>query len=315
MVETQGDLSEQWGLIAASVRGAKHIQSGLPNQDAYQYKRAKDYLFLATADGHGSLKYFRSQIGAKLAVEAAEEVIIKEALVDGFDPKTLPLVKERVKEKLPVRIVKSWREKVEQYQEDNPFVEDETALAKLKEIETKQGPELREQIESSSDGYLKAYGSTLTAVLVTEHFILYLQLGDGDIVTMSQWGEVTRVFADDQLGNATNSLSMADPAPYFKISLTSATKKKPNLFFIATDGYANSFRSEEDFFKVADDFAELLPKQGPQFLKDNLPTWLKETTEAGSGDDITVLLAYQNSLLTEQENSEEFETLQARKDD
>lgn len=286
-----------WKLIGDSVRGNKHIYNGLTNQDAYQWKKTDDNLVLAVSDGHGSLKHFRSDVGAKLAVEAATEVSLAEADIDNFDPATLPGVRERVEEKLAVRIVNSWREKVKKYQSNNPFAKDEIAEEKLAKIEAKKGKALRDFLENSAQGYLKAYGATLLLVLVTKYFILSLQLGDGDIVTMDFNGELQRVFESKQLGNATDSLCMTDPVPYFKLSLQNFKKEPPPaLIFVATDGYANSFYDEADFLKVGPDFKELLVKHGPNYIKDNLKDWLKETTKKGSGDDITLAFIYQERL-------------------
>lgn len=290
--------SRNWKLIGDSVRGNKHIYNGLPNQDAYQWQKDDDNLVLAVSDGHGSLKHFRSDIGAKLAVEAATEVSLAEADIDDFDPATLPGVRERVEEKLAVRIVNSWREKVKEYQQNNPFAEDEIAQEKLAKIEAKKGKALRELLENNEKGYLKAYGATLLLVLVTKYFMLSLQLGDGDIVTMDFNGNLERVFEDDHLGNATNSLCMTNPAAYFKISLHNFRKQPPPaLIFVATDGYANSFYDEAEFLKVGPDFKEVLAKQGPKYIENNLKDWLKETTKEGSGDDITLVFIYQERLI------------------
>lgn len=62
-----------WRTLTASVRGAAHERSGLPNQDAVRVARFDEgrALLVALADGHGSAKNFRSQPGARLAVATA----------------------------------------------------------------------------------------------------------------------------------------------------------------------------------------------------------------------------------------------------
>ncbi len=292
-------INPSWSLIGDSVRGNKHLLNSLPNQDAYQWRRKGNNLVVAVSDGHGSLKHFRSDIGAKLAVEAATEVTLAEADIDDFNPNTLPGVRERVKEKLAIRIVNCWRKKVKNYQINNPFIEDEFAQKKLAEIEQKKGRDLRELLENDEAACFKVYGATLLLVLVTEYYLLALQLGDGDIVTMSSAGQTNRLFVNNQLGNATNSLCMSNPEIYFKIKLKSFKQQAPPaLIFIATDGYANSFYNDADFLKVGPDFKKLLTTQGLDYIKNNLTAWLKETTKKGSGDDITLVFIYQKQLLT-----------------
>ena len=67
----------RWGILGHSQLGASHSRQGLPNQDAIRFFILPDGsppAILAVADGHGSAKSFRSDVGAALAVSTAEEV-------------------------------------------------------------------------------------------------------------------------------------------------------------------------------------------------------------------------------------------------
>src|SRR5690242_8472149 len=64
-----------WQVIGCSVRGPSHERSGLPNQDAIGWSEDSTTTVLAVADGHGSAKCFRSDVGSRLAVDAALTVI------------------------------------------------------------------------------------------------------------------------------------------------------------------------------------------------------------------------------------------------
>ncbi|MDQ3699739.1 MAG: protein phosphatase 2C domain-containing protein, partial [Chloroflexota bacterium] len=67
----------RWRVVGTSVRGASHRRHGLPNQDALRWWPESGLgppLVLAVADGHGSAKCFRSDVGSRLAVAAAVEV-------------------------------------------------------------------------------------------------------------------------------------------------------------------------------------------------------------------------------------------------
>ena len=58
-----------WEAFGRSVRGASHVRSGAPNQDAFHWEgssgRTGPRVILAIADGHGSKKSFRSEQGAR----------------------------------------------------------------------------------------------------------------------------------------------------------------------------------------------------------------------------------------------------------
>ena len=60
---------------------------------------------------------------------------------------------------------------------------------------------------------------------------------------------------------------------------------------LATDGYANSFADNAAFEQVAKDIYGNIQQDGPATVADLLPGWLRETSEAGSGDDISVVIS------------------------
>ena len=68
----------------------------------------------------------------------------------------------------------------------------------------------------------------------------------------------------------------------------------PSLIMISTDGYSNSYTSDENFEKVLIDLSKIIfenpegLQSGIKNIKDNLESWLQETSKLGSGDDITV---------------------------
>jgi hypothetical protein len=66
---------------------------------------------------------------------------------------------------------------------------------------------------------------------------------------------------------------------------------------LSTDGYANSFRSDEDFLKIGQDYLEIIREQGISSLAEELPAILTEATEQGSGDDITLAIL-QDDVIT-----------------
>ena len=268
-----------WRTLKASVRGAAHYRAGLPNQDAIRVARFNDDLplFMALADGHGSAKCFRSQRGARLAVIVAQQVCGQLFKLDRPSQ-----IKRWAEEELPKGLVRRWRERVDRLLARCPFTPEE--LAPLDAAS-------RRLLDAHP--YL-AYGSTLLVVVVAPGFILYLQLGDGDLLTVSAEGEVERPILKDArlIGNETTSLYSAQAWNELQVRFQTLAGAPPALILAATDGYANAFRNEAGFQQVAQDLWALLRDDGDAAVKPHLKGWLNEASQQGSGDDITVGLIW-----------------------
>ncbi|MBU0493364.1 MAG: protein phosphatase 2C domain-containing protein [Chloroflexi bacterium] len=274
----------QWCAIGQSVRGAAHVRGDLPDQDAIRWLPASGLgapLILAVSDGHGSPRYFRSHVGADLAVETAVWVI--QDLLDGQpDPANLTAIKRTAEDRLPREIVRRWQEAVAEHIRQSPLTPDE-----LGTLEGQKGVPAREAVTANP---LLAYGSTVLAVLVAETFVLYLQLGDGDILVVSQDGQVTRPIERDErlFANQTTSLCSPDAWRDVQIRFQALVPPSPALILLATDGYANSFVNEAAFVQVGPDILDLVRTTGLEAVETSLATWLTEASQAGSGDDITL---------------------------
>jgi serine/threonine protein phosphatase PrpC len=299
-----------WRIIGESVRGASHERANLPNQDAIQWLPERGDalpLILCVSDGHGSAKYFRSDAGARLAVDTAVEVI-REFLNGQAGINNLSIIKRTAEEKLTQALAHRWREAVSSDIAARAFTQDEMNLLKGKgakqsssSSESKDNTLLAE--DSTTFGHL-AYGATLLCSVVTANYILYLQLGDGDILTVSEEGEVTKPMAGDErlFANETTSLCSRDAWRDFRVGFQVIAGEPPALILLSTDGYANSFRNEAGFLKVGSDLLEMIRADGLESVSGNLETWLAEASQAGSGDDITLGLICCTAMLTKVEN-------------
>jgi hypothetical protein len=275
----------KWRVIGKSVRGASHVRTGLPNQDAIRWWPESGTglpLVLAVADGHGSAKCFRSSVGADLAVKIATGVlpVFLESLPE---PLNLSAVKRWAAEDLPREIVRRWRDDVADHVSENPLTRKE-----LERLDAKVDVTKRRQVALDP---ILAYGATLLTVVVAESFILYLQLGDGDILAVSEMGVVSRppVPADERLfANETTSLCSRDAWRDFRSHFQVISGPPPALILVSTDGYANSFRDEAGFLQVGADILEMIRADGLDTVDAGLETWLAEASQDGSGDDITL---------------------------
>ena len=282
----------EWRVLGHSVRGAAHFRSGLPNQDAIHWlpaTRTGPPLILTVSDGHGSARNFRSDVGSDLAVRQTAWLI--QDLLDGQpNPANLSAIKRTAEERLPQEIVRQWQEAVASYHRKTPFTP-----AELRALEDEKGLDARRKVEATPR---LAYGATILCILATTDFILYLQLGDGDILTVSEAGKVQRPLPRDArlFANETTSLCTEDAWRDVRFRFQALFGAPPALIMLATDGYANSFVNDTAFFKVGSDLLAILREEGAKAIEANLPTWLSEASEAGSGDDITLGLLYRTHL-------------------
>ncbi len=279
----------KWQVVGGSERGASHRRAETLNQDAVGWSEQPDGfgpIILSVSDGHGSAKYFRSRKGARLAVQKSEEVLKRflESSEEVMNEEKSPLtvIARSAKEQLPKELVRAWRTAVGEDLEENPL-----AAGELDSLQQKDGEKPRAAVEENPT---LAYGATVLNIVVTREFLLYIQLGDGDILSVSEDGEVRRPLAEDDrlLANETTSLCSRDAWKDFRVEFQIISGNPPALLFAATDGYSNSFQDDAGFLKVAQDFLGIIRKEGFAHLTRSLPSWLRQVTEEGSGDDITV---------------------------
>jgi len=268
-----------WQTLKASVRGAAHHRAGLPNQDAIRIAQFRDDvpLIVALADGHGSAKSFRSQRGARLAVAIAQKVCSHL-----FTLGSPSQIKHWAEEQLPLALVRHWQAQVKRSLQRQPFTAQE-----LEPLDAAA----RRQLEALP---ALAYGTTLLTVVAAANFILYLQLGDGDLLTVSESGDVVRPIPKDARLIANETTSLCSPKAWNDVQIYFQTLAgaPPALILAATDGYANAYRDDVSFQQVARNYWALLRDEGEQAVKPNLTGWLNEASQQGSGDDITIGLIW-----------------------
>lgn len=278
--EQQG---QGWRVTGVSVQGAGHVRAGLPNQDALSWRPelgTGPILSVAVADGHGSAKCFRSDAGARCAVDVAAGLL--QEFVGSFDGANLSAAKRAADEFLPREMVRRWTAAVEEHLRQLPFVP-----AELAAVEQRDGPRGRQTVESRP---LAAYGTTLLAVGVSAAFVVYLQIGDGDVLVVSEEGDVLRPLpADERLfANETTSLSSPDAWRDFRSAFQVLAGNPPALVMLSTDGYSNCFASERDFLQVGTDLLGLVRTGGLDLVRQSLEAQLAQVSQSYSGDDITV---------------------------
>jgi hypothetical protein len=172
---------------------------------------------------------------------------------------------------LPERIAEDWRCAVNQHLLDNPFLA-------LEQPNARAGP-------------LLPYGSTVLAALVVDSLVVYLQLGDGDILLVSADGEARRPWKGErQVGLETASLCAPDASRQMQVKIE--REARPELILLSTDGYANSFRQDSGFLQIGGDLLHMIREDGMHVVENELEGWLAQASAMGSGDDVTLAGLY-----------------------
>lgn len=274
-----------WAIIGETVPGASHIRRGLPNQDALGWRPSSGMgvpVMLAVSDGHGSQSAFRSSSGSLIGVRVALELFERFALCEGETAADDPRMLEKARQ-LVHTIVAHWRKAVLADYAAAPFTDEEHDHV----VESRHGVLGWDRILEAP---VLAYGATLLGVLITERFIVYVQLGDGDILTVAKSGAVSRALPHDArlLANETFSLSSQDAAGLAQVRIVPLANEWPDLILVSTDGLANSFVCEEDFLTFGPECLKSIQTNGLESVANQLAEWLTSASSRGSGDDMTL---------------------------
>ena len=261
-------------IYGVSVQGASHIRSGTVCQDSFkQLQLSDDISILAVADGHGSSACPYSKTGSKIAVNVF--CAIMQDLLNGFadNPELLLTYLNREGELTVAQDIDTeWKRRVWKAHIDN-----------------KREKPLKEDGETDKAAVYKQYGTTLLGMLITSQYMFAFQLGDGDMVYVDADGVQSIIEGDKILGIETHSLCKLD-AWKKSISMIRMREKtkEAHLFMISTDGFSNSYRTQEEYFVSCKDYYSLIQQYGFDSVTENMKEWLKETSELGCGDDISL---------------------------
>ena len=263
------------------VQGASHIRNDVACQDSFkQVQLSDDVVLIAVADGHGSSSCPYSKSGSKIAVNVFCRVM--EDLVNNFaeDMDFFATYLNREGElKVAKAIDDEWKRRVLKAHSDN-----------------KREKPVDEEGKTDKEAVYKQYGTTLIGMMITPTFIFAFQLGDGNIMYVDKDEVLPVIEAEKILGTETHSLCRAEA---WKKAVTMIRKRDvsentPYLYSLSTDGFANSYKSEEEFHITLRDYYSLIIEHGFEAVTSNFKSWLNETSELGCGDDITLVMAYFN---------------------
>jgi len=242
--------------VGAVVTGATHLRNNKPCQDAiFVSPKGKNFCIVAIADGHGSTSCPYSDEGAEVAVKVLAELL----------EEMLQSLKDHKEIWLPKHLESKWKEEIKKIHDEKE----------------------RETLDPFP--YI-LYGTTLIAVVVTEEFVFALKIGDGNILMVKNDESPHEVFAEkENIGEETESLCLKDAWKFVRTLFIPTDETDGDfLIMLSTDGYANGFTTGAGFLKAGTDFYRLWKEEGLTLISDELPGWLRQSSDKGSGDDIAL---------------------------
>ncbi len=269
--------------IYHSIIGASHTAKGTVCQDWSAFQANENYAIAVVADGHGSKKHFRSDIGSKLAVAATLDAVHDfYADVELFE-KCLESAPKAVIRKLEKNIISRWNTAVKLHFDAHPVTEEEKSPFTEEEFTAIR----RESI----------YGTTLIACILGREFTFGIQIGDGSLVVLDEDCEADMPIIEDDSTPANLTASMCNSGA---IDLFNSffMPDRALAVFCSTDGLYTSFRSTEDFLDYHTIIASHLDKASAfdMVVKRNLA----KRTHFGTQDDISLSVAFdQEELLAD----------------
>lgn len=262
--------------LKRSVTGANHVRQNKCCQDAGKTLEFKDFTVMAVADGHGSSRCPYSDTGSKIAVNVFCDGVLNVYRKRPDKKEFRSFFEEKGGKPFAKAMVEEWRRRV---------------------VRAHKGKMRRNRTETSMenvDEIAMLYGTTLLGIVIAKDFFYVFQIGDGNIIYMEEGKLKELTLGEATLGVETNSLALIAPWRYVYTKLydTTIPSPIPNMFLLATDGFANSYLNQKEFYKGCKEYYETIRDYGTELVAKHLRNWLIETSLMGCGDDITVAIAY-----------------------
>lgn len=287
-----------------SCQGESHIATGKVCQD-YSYSNVYENgnAIAIVCDGHGGKRYFRSDIGAKIAAEVTEHKVktfieevglsllknepftqhgtISEQITNQDFDKTSNI--ERAFRQLFGSIIYEWNAEVLAHATQNP----------ISELE-KEGLEERWIKEFEENVNLeKVYGCTLIAYAYTPEFWLAFQIGDGKCFACDSAGNWNEPIPWDErcFLNKTTSICDSSAIDEFRYCYE-GNGQFPIAVILGSDGIDDSFGSEENQANFYVQILKSIAKSGLDATLSEIETTLPQLSKIGSQDDMSIAMIY-----------------------
>lgn len=284
-----------------SCQGESHKADDKPCQDASFSAVYDDGLAMAiVCDGHGGERYFRSDVGSRLAIEVIRDSVrtfVENVAPSFFAGKLYTAVEavtseEVVRKQTPIdvafrqlfsSIIYQWNQKIAEHAANTPVSEWEQQHVAPKYINELQ----------NSETFEKIYGTTLMVYVQTPDYWFAFHLGDGKCISFQQepfwhepipWDE--RCFL-----NKTTSLCDSDAINEFRYCYE-GDGHFPMAVFLGSDGMDDSFGEDANLVNFYIQVVKMLVTEGREATIKSIETDLPQLSKIGSKDDMSVAFIY-----------------------
>jgi serine/threonine protein phosphatase PrpC len=289
-----------WQSFAVTETGISHSKHGKGCEDFSQNYDHKAVSAAVVSDGHGDDNCFRSAKGAERAAKCALAGLMRFAEINR--PKFKPFIgtpkpPDRAEFKPPDRaefekslrdlikhIVASWQVNIEEDYTAHPFTQEELAKADEKH---------RKKYGTGKDRN-KAYGATLIAAAVTEHYWFGIHIGDGRLTALYADGTFDQPVPWDERCylNVTTSICDDDSADTARCWFSyHADKDPPAAVFLCSDGVDDNYPvdgNEQHLFRLYRTIALTFAEDGFDSTCGQLQDLANSFAVKGKGDDTSI---------------------------
>ena len=284
-----------------SCQGESHKADEKPCQDASFSAVYDDGLAIAiVCDGHGGDRYFRSDVGARMATEVIRDSVktfvetIDKSLFEGKPYTAVEAITsdDIIKKQTPIdikfrqlfsSIIYQWNEKIKEH----------AANTTVSEWEQEHVPPKYLYELTTSETLEKLYGCTLMVYVQTSDYWFAFHLGDGKCISFQQeplwcfpipWDE--RCFL-----NKTTSLCDSNAINEFRYCYE-GDGYFPWAVFLGSDGMDDSFGEDENLVNFYFQIVKMLVNEGLEATIHSIEEELPQLSKIGSKDDMSVAFIY-----------------------
>ena len=284
-----------------SCQGESHKVDNKPCQDASFSAVYDDGLAIAiVCDGHGGERYFRSDVGARMATEVIcdsvknfVENIDKNLFVGkSYTAQEAITSEEVIKKQTPIdvvfrqlfsSIIYQWNQKIAEHAANTP----------ISEWEQEHVPQKYLDELSTSDTFEKLYGCTLMVYVQTPDYWFAFHLGDGKCISFQQvpfWHEPIP-WDDRCFLNKTTSICDSNAINEFRYCYE-GDGHYPMAVFLGSDGMDDSFGEDANLVNFYIQVVKMLVTEGLNETVKSIESDLPQLSKIGSKDDMSVAFIY-----------------------
>lgn len=284
-----------------SCQGESHKADNKPCQDASFSAVYDDGLSLAiVCDGHGGERYFRSDVGSRLAVDVIRGAVrtfienVDKSLFIGQPYTSVEAItsEDVIKKQTPAdkalrqlysSIIFQWNQKIAEHAANTP----------ISEWEQEHVPQKYLDELTTSETFEKLYGCTLMVYVQTPDFWLAFHLGDGKCISFQPkpfWHEPIP-WDDRCFLNKTTSICDSDAINEFRYCYQ-GDGQYPWAIFLGSDGMDDSFGEDANLVNFYIQVVKMLVNEGKDATIHSIESDLPQLSKIGSKDDMSVAFIY-----------------------